>query len=395
MYSLKLILTNTKYFSVAWVFASLNIIIGTWVLYVPYVKEKLELTNSQLGFALFCTALGILLFLPFVPYITKKMGLGRYTLTGVVIFSLTFVLPLFAQNYIMLCISLFLVGIFFGTTNVSMNALVSEMEKQDKVKFMSAVHGFFSLGGAIGAGLGSLFLNIFEEPWIHMSFMGLLTLLINLFLSVRYYHIIEEDIKVKKSSFKFKTIKPLLLIALIAFIVLMSEGSIEQWSSLYLLEEVKVSSNNFIGLGFIVFSIAMTIGRFFGDGVSKKIGSLKIIALGCLCASLGYLCILINGFTITIFGFGILGIGLSTIIPELFRIAGNTHGVKASEGISLVSGIGFIGFLAGPLILGLISDRFNIEMSFVFLLVLTLVALIVILIMYKLSSHKINNSNPK
>ena len=72
MHSLKIILSKFKYFSVAWIFASLNFIIGTWVLYIPHVKEKLQLNDSQIGIALFCFAFGILLFLLMVPFIKKK-----------------------------------------------------------------------------------------------------------------------------------------------------------------------------------------------------------------------------------------------------------------------------------------------------------------------------------
>jgi len=66
MHSLKVILSKFKYFSVVWIFASLNFIIGTWVLYIPQVKEKLQINDSEIGVALFCFALGILLFLPLV-----------------------------------------------------------------------------------------------------------------------------------------------------------------------------------------------------------------------------------------------------------------------------------------------------------------------------------------
>lgn len=376
MSSLKLLLSNSYYFSVAWVFCSLNIMIGTWVLYIPHVKEKLSLNDSQIGFALFCLALGILVFLPLVPYITKKVGVGKYTIIGVILFVIAFIGPLLATNYIILCSSLFIVGIFSGTTDVAMNALVSQMEKQDNKNFMSSAHGFFSLGGAIGAILGTFLMVFFSNPLYHMMLIGCGVIIINISLSKHYINITESKISEEKGRFQLKSLSPLLIIAFLAFVIMSSEGAIEHWSTLYLLEVVEISQKNLAGLGFIFFSITMTIGRFFGDGISEKIGSIRIILLGCLVASIGYMCVLLNILIVTVIGFGLVGLGLSVIIPELFRIAGNTKGVSASKGISFVSGIGFIGFLLGPVVLGIISDAYSLKMSFLTLFVLIIFAFI-------------------
>lgn len=383
MNSLKLILLNRKYFSATWVFASLNIIIGTWVLYIPYVKEKLKLSDSEIGFALFCLALGILVFLPVVPYIIKKIGLGKCTIIGIILFAVAFIGPLVALDYISLCLSLFIVGIFSGSTDVAMNTLVSEIEKQDDNNFMSSAHGFFSLGGVIGAVFGSVLMAFFTSPVYHMMVMAFCVILINIGLSKQYINIKEDTISKEKKTVWLTAFKPLLVIAFLAFVIMISEGAIEHWSTLYLIEVVDISQKNLAGLGFILFSTTMTVGRFFGDGISKKIGSIGIISLGCLIASIGYLGVLSSQFIITVFGFGLIGLGLSVIIPELFRIAGKADGVSASTGISFVSGIGFMGFLIGPVVLGFVSDIYSLKMSFFGLFILTALALITSLFKFK------------
>lgn len=384
MNSLKIILSNVKYFSVAWVFCSLNFVLGTWVIYIPYVKQKLRLNDSEIGFALFCFALGILLFLPLVPYLTKKIGLGRYTIIGVTLFAVSFLFPLLASNYFYLCISLFVSGILIGTTDVSMNALVSTIEKEDSRSFMSAAHGFFSLGGALGAVFGSFLMPLFPHPFYHMLVMASFIVLTNLLLQKHYYKLVEEPITKHKNKYQLKILKPLYAIAFMAFVIMSSEGAIEHWSALYLLEIVQITQKNLLGLGFIVFSTTMTIGRFFGDAISEKLGSFEMVLIGCLLACFGYIFIISSIFIITITGFGILGLGLSVIIPELFRVAGKTSGIKPSVGISFVSGVGFVGFLLGPVLLGYISNIYNLKISFIALLFCTLLALLIAV--YKLKS---------
>jgi MFS family permease len=361
--------------------------IGTWVLYIPYVKEKLKLNDSQIGFALFCLALGILIFLPLVPFLTKKVGLGKYNIIGIILFSIAFIAPLLASNYIILCLTLFVVGMFSGTTDVAMNALVSQIEKEDNENFMSSAHGFFSLGGAIGGIFGSFLMVFFLKPAYHMMLTAILVISINILLSKHYINIKEKtETFNEKKSFKLKQFSPLLIIAFLAFVIMSSEGAIEHWSSLYLIEVVEIEQKKLAGFGFILFSTTMTLGRFFGDGISLKVGSLKVILIGCIVASVGYLLVLLNVFFVTILGFGFVGLGLSVIIPELFRIAGKTKGISPSAGISFVSGIGFMGFLLGPVVLGFISDASSLKMSFFTLLILIVLALIASLV--KLSYTK-------
>ncbi|GAA4279630.1 MFS transporter [Gaetbulibacter aestuarii] len=377
MGSLRVIFSNIRYFSITWLFASVNLMVGTWVLYIPHIKERLALNDAQIGIALFCLSLGVLLFIPIVPWFSKHVGLGKTSFFAVILFSAAYILPFFVSSFILLCSALFVVGIFLGITDVTMNALVSVTEKRDVSHFMSAAHGFFSLGGAVGAIIGSLLMPFFTNPMYHMACMALLIIVTNLVLQKYYFKVTEDSHHEEQSSFPFKLLKPLFVVAFLTFVIMGSEGSIEHWSTLYLVEVLEVAKDNQIGLGFILFSTCMTIGRFFGDAVSEKLGSLKIIFWGIFIAVFAFVAILSRQFYISLFGFALLGIGLSVIIPELFRIAGNTKNISSSRGISFVSGLGFLGFLLGPVGLGFISKQFSLWASFLFLLCMVTVALII------------------
>ncbi|WP_339686775.1 MFS transporter [uncultured Nonlabens sp.] len=374
MKSLQLILSNLKYFAPSWVFSSVNILIGTWILYLPHIKMKFELNDSQIGLALFFTACGLLISIPFVPYINNKIGVGRSTQVGILFLALFFNLPLLASNYYLLCSSLLFTGIFSGFTGTSMNALVSIIEKRDQQNFMSAAHGFFSLGGFIGAGIGSFLILQFSNPSYHMLLMSSVIILSTLVLSPSYKNIIEaEEDKSGANTNIFKNIQPVLGLSIIAFIIMFNEGAVEHWSNLFLFDIVRVSESQ-AGFGFVIFSLTMTLGRFLGDGVSKKIGSIKSISFGLIIAAVAYSLILVSNFYTTVLGFGVLGLGISVIVPEVFRLAGKTKGLNTSVAISVVSGIGFMGFLVGPVLLGLISNWSNLIMSYVFLLALIVTA---------------------
>ena len=387
--SLQLIFSSLKYFAPAWVFTSVNILIGTWILYLPHVKLKFDLTDSEIGVALFFTACGLLISIPFVPAINKRIGIGRSTQIGILLLALCFNLPLLAPNYYTLCISLLLTGVFSGLTSTSMNALVSVIEKEDQVNFMSASHGFFSLGGFLGAGLGSFLITQFTNPSHHMLLISIVIILSSLFFSKNYVGIEElVDGSLKKDTNIFKHIKPVFGLCIIAFVILFNEGAVEHWSNLFLYDVVKVTESK-AGFGFVIFSLTMTLGRFLGDGISEKIGSVKSIGIGCAIAIIAYVLILFSDFYVSVLGFGVLGLGISVIIPELYRLASKSKEMNTSVAISVVSGIGFMGFLVGPVLLGLISSWSNLVMSYLFLLALLVIALG--LVIFRLSKKYANN----
>ncbi|GAA4274256.1 MFS transporter [Aquimarina gracilis] len=379
MNSLQQILTRLRYFGPAWVFASLNIIVGTWVLYIPRIKEKLTIDDAQLGIALFCFALGTLIMIPLSSIIIKRIGVGKVTLFSIIIFSLLFLVPLLVPSYLTLCVALFAVGLLACLTDIAMNALVSDIEQEDDVHFMSASHGFFSLGGVIGAGIGSFLIIYIKLPALHMMYAAVFVIVTNLLLARAYVSIKgrEEQKEEQKKLGFLKLLKPLLGLTVIAFLIMGSEGAIEHWSKLYLQDIVGITSEKISGFGFVAFSAMMTLGRFLGDEVSKRFGSLLIIIGGCVIGMFGFGAVLSGQVAITIVGFGLVGLGFSVIIPELFRLAGKAKGISAAEGISFVAGFGYLGFLLSPPILGFLSKIESLRLSFIVLLLGTVLAMII------------------
>lgn len=379
MYSLRLILKNRRYFAPAWVFASLNFWFGTWAIYIPAVKDKLEIDKANLGFAIFFLSLGVFTIFPLASGIINRIGVGKATWYGVVVSSITAMIPLLATDYLQLVIGLFLFGASNGFTDISMNTLVTELEKEDKVNVMSAVHGFFSLGGVL-AGLGSFLIPLINNPALHMGIVVIFVFIINTVLRRQYIHITAAP--VAERSFSWKALRPLLILGLVSFVVMASEGAVVDWSALYL-EEISLAPEYLLGAGFLAFSVTMTTGRFLGDAISSRIGSYKTVAYGSGLAMLGYISILIPGTLLTIVGFGLVGIGLSVVIPELFRLAGQNREVESSKAVSFIAGSGYSGFLVAPPLLGFLAEATSLRVSFASLLGATILVLAAILWLQK------------
>lgn len=375
MKSLRLILSNPRYFAPSWVFASINILFGTWAIYIPSVKEKLGINKADLGIALFFLSLGVFIVFPVAAKIINRLGVGKATWYGIILSSLAALFPLLAPNYYSLMAGLFLLGAGNGFTDIAMNTLVTEIEKEDRQNFMSASHGFFSLGGVI-AGLGSFLIFTINNPALHMLYAVIFVLLINFIFHRHYIHIVASP--VEKEPFSLKLFKPLLVLGIISFVVMGGEGAIVDWSGLFL-QEVSMAPEKLIGTGFLAFSVMMTLGRFLGDSISAAIGPVKIVALGTTIAIVGFAFVLTTYTYMAILGFALIGLGFSVIVPELFRIGGTVKGVDSSQGVSFIAGTGYSGFLIGPVVLGFVAESYSLKYTFVILLLCTIIVLIAIL----------------
>lgn len=364
MKSLRLLLSNPHYFGPAWVFASINILFGTWAIYIPTIKANLEIDKSELGIAIFFLSLGVFTIFPLASSIINKIGVGKATWYGVILSSFAALLPILAPSYETLMAGLFLFGAANGFTDISMNTLVTELENKDNQKIMSASHGFFSLGGVL-AGLGSFLIGPLANPILHMGIAVALVLLVNYIFHKHY--VAFKAAPVEKSGFSLKVFKPLVLLGVISFVAMGSEGAIVDWSGLYL-KEISIAPEALWGAGFLGFQITMTLGRFLGDSVSAKIGPVRIVAFGACLAILGYILVLSTSTFLAISGFAVSGLGFSVMVPEVFRIGGNVKGIDSSQGVSFIAGTGYAGFLCAPPLLGLLADSYSLIECFMVLL---------------------------
>jgi MFS family permease len=317
-------------------------------------------------------ALGTFSVLPFASLLIRYFGVGKSTGLGVLCIVSTALFPFLAPSYPQLIIALFLLGAAQGFTDIAMNGLVAHIEKEDGESVMTATHGFFSLGGVL-AGLGSFGIAWLNNPVIHMFFVLVVVILVNLYFYPAYQSI--KAAVVPKSAVSLRHIKPFILLGGISFIVMGSEGAIVDWSALYL-QEVALAPEYLVGGGFFLFSLCMTIARFFGDQWSKRFGSIQIIAFGALVAGIGY-CLVLSGNTyLALIGFALNGLGFSVVIPEVFRIAGQSNTIDPTKAMSVVAGFGYSGFLLTPVVLGVVSENFGLSVGFLGLFISVLLVLI-------------------
>jgi MFS family permease len=179
-----------------------------------------------------------------------------------------------------------------------------------------------------------------------------------------------ETIVSEGKTHKFLALKTILPFGIIAFCCMTGEGSMVDWSAIFM-NKVVGQSEVLSAWAFGTFGVAMTIGRVFGDYFTLKFGKQKLMLIDTLLSILGL------GITLafisvwsTFVGFFLVGLGLSTIVPIVFSSAGNIKNISPSAGISIATSIGYTGFFIGPPTIGYLAEVFDLRVGLSFVLFL-------------------------
>jgi len=364
MHKFRLSDQSIAFFSSAQLFFSLSIVFGTWVIYIPQITEKLNMSEGQLGIVLFFGAIGSLIATPLGKIVVNKYGEGPLSFYSVLGLSVFIVAIFIAPDYYYLCAAFLMFGFNGGIYQIAVNSMVTSIENTYKISIMSRCHGFFSMGALISSGLGTVLLIALGNALTHVLIASGFVLFLQVLFWNNYYNIknqVPDNLPSGKD--KVKNYGVLIWLAFIAISAMVTEGAIADWSGLYL-KDIAMVKMEYVGLGYAGFSLSMTIGRFAGDYFGKKFGALNIILGGFLVSILGFILILSAQVFLTIVGFIVVGSGFSIIVPEIYRLSANLNGINAATGIAFMSGAGYIGFLVGPPILGLIAESYGLLLSF-------------------------------
>lgn len=328
---------------------------ATWVSRIPTVQARLGLSEGALGLVLLASSTGIISALTVTSGLIARFGSRKTTLFGFVLMCVILPLLALAPNSFTLVILLFAFGCGMSSMDVSMNEQAVLVERKTDKTLMSSFHAAYSIGGLSGslvsAGMAS------RADWSPLMHFCLAVILFGSIVFMTNRYLLRSD----QEALKTKTVfhlpeRALWGLGLIAFLSAMGEHTIGDWSALYLTQVIQTSAA-FAALGYGAFSLTMTIGRLLGDYLSSLQSPAFIVRIGGLTACAGFLVAVVSRNPyVVLAGFAITGVGLSNIIPMIFRVAGNQPGINAGAGIASVATIGYMGFLVGPPFIGFIAE---------------------------------------
>lgn len=346
-------------FSTRAMFFCTGLATATWAAIIPIIKTNVGIDDGTLGLLLLCLGIGAILSMPLAGAVATRLGCKLVMLFNVSMFSIFLVLLPLATSTLQLAILLVIFGFGIGATDCVMNIQAILVEKRADRNLMSGFHGFYSLGGIFGAGIIAVLLTSGISA-VQACMMVCLFIVGTLFHSHR--GLLSFSNPKEGPSFAFPH-GPVLLIGLICFSLFLAEGTVLDWSGVYLTEYQNIAHSR-AALGLFSFSLTMTFGRLTGDKTIKRFGSRLVLTVGGLLASTGmFLAISAPDLYIALIGYALVGLGCANIVPIMFSATGKQTTMPQSLAVPAVSTLGYIGVLAGPASVGLIAHNFTLPVA--------------------------------
>lgn len=335
---------------------------ASWASRIPDIQMKFSLSEAQLGTLLLGLPIGSLTALPLAGWAVHKFGSRKVIILGGLGYMIFLPLIGFSNSLWMLIPVIVTYGMIGNLMNISLNTQALALEDSYGRSILASFHGLWSLAGFTGAGIGAAMIYLDILPKFHYLFIAIIVLMVIL-LSQRFL-VNEERTEGGNGLVLRKPDDLLLRIGLIAFLGMLCEGCMFDWSGVYFKKVVEISPE-LVALGYVTFMGAMASARFISDRLNNRFGRIVILRISGILIFLGL--ILAVSFptpTSATFGFLLVGLGVASIIPISYSVAGRSKLYSPGVSLAMVSTISFFGFLIGPPLIGYIAEILNLKVSF-------------------------------
>jgi len=334
--------------------------VSCWAPLVPFAKDRLAIDEQMLGVLLLCLGIGSLMAMLFTGMLSTRFGTRPVIVVSGVALALLLPTLVVSSTPFALGLSLWFFGASLGSLEVAMNIHAVEVERDAGRPLMSGFHALYSVGGFAGATFVTLLLSS-GVGTLESVLMGSALMLIASFAA--WPRLLRTRATEGEPHFALPR-GVVVIIAALAAIMFLAEGALLDWGALL------ITGNNLVdvqhgGTGYMMFAIAMTVGRFTGDALIARIGDHAALLCGGIVAIAGFVVLLLAPFvSLALVGFVLIGLGAANIVPVLFRRAGSQTVMPAGLAVAIISTTGYAGILLGPAVIGFVAKQVGLANAF-------------------------------
>jgi len=350
-------------------FASFGIVLSTWAVHLPALKQSVGMSNAVTGTVLLILGIGSLAGMQISGVAISRWGTERVAVMAGVALAVSIMVPLAATTIGQAAVGAFVLGTSAGCADVGMNAAAVDVERDYGRPIMAAFHAVFSIGTVIGSLLGSAGFALQLTTLTTTSTIASICLVTvgAAFTGFRGYRarreLDSEEIPALPAQVDRRLRLRVLLLGMLAFLLLLSEGSAMDWSSLHAREHLGASAPS-AALAIGSFVVAMTVARFAADRVAQAVGPVWVLRGGSILAAAGILAVIMApNLPVALAGWALFGLGLAGGLPQVLTAAGNLGGGSART-LSRVVGVGYVAILGGPALIGWLVELVSWQGAF-------------------------------
>jgi len=330
-------------------------VLASWLPHIPALKARLTSGDGQLGLVLLAMAGGAVVALPTAGWLIGRLGSRALSSAAAIALCVTMPLPVLSPSLPALVTTLAVLGACNGLLDVSMNAQAAVVEQRRQRPIMSSFHALFSLGGVAGALLASGAMSLGLGDCTHVVLAALVALTA-VGLAIPGLVPAAPAPGGATGPSLARPSRTLLALGVLALLGLLAEGAMADWSAVYLHDTLRASPA-VAATGFAAFSLAMAVGRIGGDVLVSRLGPRRVLRLSAAVAAIGLAgALLVGQPAIGVVGCALVGLGIANVIPVLFSAAARVPGLHAGRGLAAVATTGYLGFLAGPPLIGAVAE---------------------------------------
>ncbi|UOX90328.1 MFS transporter [Amycolatopsis sp. FBCC-B4732] len=352
---------------------------GMWVVHIPNVERATGISHTTLGALLLVLGGAAFAGMQVAGPLVDRLGHRRLVPAAGVFLGLALCAPGFADSWWTLGLGLVLFGFGNGAIDVGMNAHAVVVERAYPRPIMAAFHAMWSIGGAIAAVIGAATLGAGVPTGVTLTGTGLLCVLLSL-VSARFLmepsdapSAVSEEPEAAPARRRAPG-RVVWLLGLLALALMLSEGVANDWAALHM-EKVLGTSASTAAFAYGAFAVAMTTGRFLTDRVAAWAGPAAIVRYGAALAAVGLtIAAAAPWVPVSLVGWALFGLGLSGGVPQLFTAAGNLDTRASGALMARVVGLGYVGLLAGPAVIGGLTHWLPLNVTFALPVILCVLA---------------------
>ncbi len=347
--------------AVAFFFLSGGSALALWAVHIPLIQVATNVDYTLLGALLMLSGVGGFIAMQLFGYLVDHVGAKTATRIGGVAVGLSLLGPAFAFNPFVLGVAILLLGFGIAGVDVAMNAAALQVEKENSRPIFTFFHLFWSVGGLLGAALGFATISAGFQQAQTLPIVGLTLAVVGFFMASWLLpnkpNVTSDRATDKQNSKQNRRVLGFVILAgLMSASGAIIEGVAHDWSALYL-RDIQLVGAGIAAWGLAAFNIGMITGRIFIDRIVERKGRGFVIVWGSLSAAVAIgLQAFAPNLTFSLICWFLLGLGISGVVPQLFA-AGGEIGEASHSGRNMarVVGITYIGGLAGPSVIGLLT----------------------------------------
>jgi MFS family permease len=354
-----------------------GMLFASWIAHIPQVRAHLGVGLGLLGVALLGAPIGSILAMSAAGRLVPRLGSRQVLRTGMIGYCLAGGLLGLAGNLIAFLLVFTFWGVFQGILEVAMNTQGVAVESLHQRPVMPVFHGSWSLGALTGAGIGTVAVALGVSLTSQLLVLGAISLAA---LAVLTNRLIPDDRNgcdhdhtpvAERRPGRGGLTAILLVLCVVALADMLCEGAAADWSAVYLRSSLS-ASGVILGLAYTLYSLVMVATRFAGSRLLAKWPKHRVLPRLTALATVGFTVgLAAHDTAITLIAFCCLGAGCALVVPTTYSTVGEMASANPGKAVALVSGIGWIGFVAGPPLIGQIASATSLRAALIVIPVLT------------------------